>query len=247
AILSPNGGSIGIGFAMSSHVVERVVYQLREFGETRRGWLGVRIQDVSADVAEALALPAARGALVTEVMDGPSRAAGVESGDVILRFDGGEVTDTRDLVRRVADAGVGRDVEVVVFRDGEQVTLHVTLGLRDDVSLASAGGDQQQQQPAAPTQVLGLELSELTDQMRSEMGLEPGVTGLVILDVEAGSDAEAKGLRAGDIITEAAQEPVTSVAAIQERVQAARDAGRRTLLLMVRSNGDPRFVALSIE
>ena len=207
----------------------------------------MRIQDVSADVAEALALPAARGALVTEVMDGPSRAAGVESGDVILRFDGGEVTDTRDLVRRVADAGVGRDVEVVVFRDGEQVTLHVTLGLRDDVSLASAGGDQQQQQPAAPTQVLGLELSELTDQMRSEMGLEPGVTGLVILDVEAGSDAEAKGLRAGDIITEAAQEPVTSVAAIQERVQAARDAGRRTLLLMVRSNGDPRFVALSIN
>jgi len=247
AILSPNGGSIGIGFAMSSHVVERVVYQLREFGETRRGWLGVRIQDVSADVAEALALPAARGALVTEVMEGPSRAAGVESGDVILRFDGGEVTDTRDLVRRVADAGVGRDVEVVVFRDGEQVTLQVTLGLRDDVSLASAGGGDQPQQQVAPTQVLGLELSELTDQMRSEMGLEPGVTGLVILSVEAGSDAEAKGLRAGDIITEAAQEPVTSVAAIQERVQAARDAGRRTLLLMVRSNGDPRFVALSIE
>jgi len=243
AILSPNGGSIGIGFAMSSHVVERVVFQLREFGETRRGWLGVRIQDVTADVADSLTLDEARGALVTEVMEGPSLDAGMLSGDLITRFDGGNVDDTRDLVRRVADAGVGREVEVVVFRDGDEETLYVTLGLRNDDSLASATPAE----PEAPTLILGLELTELSDQMRSDMGLDPALTGVLVRGVEPGSDAESKGLRAGDVITEAGQEPLATVAALQERLDAAREAGRRTLLLMVRSGGDPRFVALSIE
>nr|WP_286174240.1 Do family serine endopeptidase [Rhodobacter sp. NTK016B] len=247
AILSPNGGSIGIGFAMSSHVVERVVYQLREYGETRRGWLGVRIQDVTADVAEALGLPAVEGALVTEVMDGPSRAAGVESGDVIVSFDGGEVSDTRDLVRRVADAGVGREVDVIVFRDGEQETLQVTLGLRDEERLVPASGSNQSEQPDAGSQILGLDVVALTPEMRNDMGLDAGVNGLVVRAVEPGSDAEAKGLRAGDVITEAGQAPVSSADDLRTALEGARDAGRRSLLLMVRSGGDPRFVALSIE
>ncbi|WP_370224828.1 Do family serine endopeptidase [Pararhodobacter marinus] len=247
AILSPNGGSIGIGFAMSSHVVERVIYQLREYGETRRGWLGVRIQDVTADVADALGLPAVEGALVTEVMDGPSRAAGVESGDVILSFDGGEVADTRDLVRRVADAGVGREVDVVVFRDGEQQTLQVTLGLREEERLVPAAGSNQSEEPEAGSQILGLDVVALSPEMRNDMGLDAGVNGLVVRAVEPGSDAEAKGLRAGDVITEAGQAPVSSVDDLRAALDSARDAGRRTLLLMVRSGGDPRFVALSIE
>jgi len=245
AILSPNGGSIGIGFAMSSHVVERVIFQLREFGETRRGWLGVRIQDVTDDVADSLSLANASGALVTEVMEGPSREAGMMSGDVITRFDGGNVDDTRDLVRRVADAGVGREVEVVVYRDGTEETLFVTLGLRDDDSLASSSNSGTQ--PQTSSVILGLELTELTDQMRDDMGLDGSLSGVLVRGVEPGSDAEAKGLRAGDVITEAGQEPLTTVAELQERLDAAREAGRRTLLLMVRSGGDPRFVALSIE
>ena len=245
AILSPNGGSIGIGFAMSSRVVERVVFQLREFGETRRGWLGVRIQDISPDVAEAMGLASASGALVSEVMEGPSRVAGILAGDVITRFDGGTVSDTRDLVRRVADAGVGRAVEVVVVRDGAEQILSVTLGLRDEEQvIASAARPAQPQEPAV---VLGLELVELTDQMRREMGLDRTVRGLVIRSVEEGSDAAAKGLRAGDIITEVAQESVASVADLEARITEAREAGRRSVLLMVRSSGDPRFVALSIE
>lgn len=242
AILSPTGGSIGIGFAMSSHVVERVVFQLQEYGETRRGWLGVRIQDVTEDVADSLALAEARGALVTEVMDGPSRAAGMQSGDVITRFDGGNVADTRDLVRRVADAGIGREVEVVVFRDGGEETLFVTLGQRDEDQLTASS-----RTPETPNLVLGMNLTELTDQMRDDMGLAAGLTGVLVRSVETGSDAEGKGVRAGDVITEAGQEPVATVAEIEAQLQAARDAGRRTLLLMVRSSGDPRFVALAIE
>lgn len=247
AILSPTGGSIGIGFAMSSHVVERVVYQLREYGEIRRGWLGVRIQDVSTDVAEALGLSTARGALVTEVMDGPSRAGGVLTGDVILRFDGGEVRDTRDLVRRVADAGVGRAVEVIVYREGAETTLTVTLGLRDEERLTPTRGGAAPSQPTAPVELLGLTLAPVDEQIRAEMGLDMNVMGLVVRDVAAGSDAEAKGLRAGDLITEAGQQPVASVADLQAQVDAARSAGRRTVLLMVRSGGDPRFVALSVD
>jgi len=242
AILSPNGGSIGIGFAMSSHVVERVVFQLREYGEIRRGWLGVRIQDVTADVADSLALPAAQGALVTEVMDGPSRVAGIETGDVITRFDGGDVADTRDLVRRVADAGVGREVQVVVIRDGQEQMLSVTLGLRNEDQLAASRSAQ----PSASV-ILGMDVVPLTDQMRQDMGLDPGLNGLVVRSVEPNSDAEGKGLRPGDVITEAGQVAVTTVAELQAQLDAAREAGRRTLLLMVRSGGDPRFVALGIQ
>jgi len=244
AILSPTGGSIGIGFAMSANVAERVIDQLKEFGTTRRGWLGVRIQDVTDDVADALGLARVRGALVTEVMEGPARDAGMASGDVILRFDNGDVADTRDLVRRVADAGVGRAVDVIVFRDGQEMTVQVTLGLREESAAASRPGSTP---PAAPAEILGMELAQLTEAMREQMALPSGTTGLVVQAVEAGSDAEAKGIRAGDVITEAGQAPVTTLAEFRERVQEARDAGRRTLLLMVRRGDDPRFVALSLE
>jgi len=243
AILSPTGGSIGIGFAMSSNVAERVLQQLREFGTTRRGWLGVRIQDVTEDVADALGLARARGALVTEVMEGPARDAGMVTGDVILSFDGGDVANTRDLVRRVADAGVGRAVDVVVFREGAEQTVQVTLGLRDEGNLASRPDTQP---PAAPAQVLGMELAELTEAMREQMALPAGTTGLVVGAVEPGSDADTKGIRPGDVITEAGQAAVSTIAEFRARVQEARDAGRRTLLLMVRRGDDPRFVALSL-
>ncbi|MAQ37620.1 MULTISPECIES: DegQ family serine endoprotease [Thioclava] len=246
AILSPNGGSIGIGFSMASNVVAKVVEQLKEYGETRRGWLGVKIQDVTADMAEAMGLEAPEGALVSEVPDGPAKEAGIEAGDVITSFDGGEVKSTRDLVRRVADAPVGEKVRVTVMRDGEAKTLLVTLGRRE-----AAEGEQPPKAVQAPQEVekdmLGLTVTPLTDDLRTEMGLTKEANGLVIKQIDETSSAYEKGLRVGDLITEVGQKPVSAVDDFEERVQAAKDAGRKSILLLIRRAGEPRFVALPVE
>ena len=245
AILSPTGGSIGIGFAMSSNVAVNVIDQLREFGSTRRGWLGVRIQDLTEEMAEAIGLDRAEGAMVTEVMDGPAQEGGMRSGDVILRFDGSPVRDTRMLVRRVADAPVGAAVDVEVFRDGEELTLAVTLGQRE---LAEAGGAAPAPaQPEAPELVLGMEVQPLDDTLRAELDLPASALGLVVRAVDPDSDAAQKGIQPGDLIVEANQQPVTSVADLQQRAEDAREAGRRSVLVLLRRGGDPRFVALSLS
>ncbi|MDK3016115.1 DegQ family serine endoprotease [Pseudodonghicola sp. IC7] len=247
AILSPNGGSIGIGFSMASNVVSKVVDQLKEFGETRRGWLGVRIQDVTEDVADAIGLTKPEGALVTDVPEGPAKEAGLEQRDVIMSFDGTEVKDTRELVKLVGNSAVGKTVRVVVFRDGGTKTLLVTLGRREDAERtvpAAMKGEE-----AAPEQkdILGMTLSAPTDDMRQELGLPEGIEGLVVTDVDQASQAFEKGLRAGDLITEAGQQKVTSVADLNARVAEAKEAGRKSLLLLIRRGGDPRFVALSLD
>jgi serine protease Do len=245
AILSPNGGSIGIGFAMSSRVAANVIDQLQRFGETRRGWLGVRIQDVSDDVAEAIGLQEARGALVTDVPEGPSAAAGMQSGDVILSFDGMDVNDTRELVQRVASTEIGKEVRVVVFRDGRTQTLSVTLGRREDAEgavPASAPATDPVEQS-----ILGMTVSTMSEELREQLALPSGTEGLVVRDVDATSEAFDKGLRAGDIIAEAGQQAVSTPADLEARIEAAQEAGRRSLLLLVRRNGEPRFVALSLD
>jgi serine protease Do len=245
AILSPNGGSIGIGFSMASNVVKQVVDQLREFGETRRGWLGVRIQDIAPDMVDAIAgLTSAAGALVTDVPPGPARDAGMQSGDVILTFDGNAVADTRALVRMVAAAPVGATVPVEVLRNGEVVTLSVKLGRREEA-------EGQLTSPAAAPEpavgeMLGLTLSEVTAELalKYELG---DAKGLLITAVDPLSDAGAKGVMPGDLITEAGQQPVATVAEFRARVEEAKAAGRKSILLLIRRSGDPRFVALSIE
>lgn len=244
AILSPNGGSIGIGFAMSSAVVKNVVDQLRQFGETRRGWLGVRIQDVTEDLADALGLEEVAGALVTDVPEGPSEVAGVKSGDVILTFDGGDVEDTRELVRRVGNTTVGKAVRVTVFRDGKTETLQVTLGRRETAEAIPASAVANE--PIQDT-LMGITVSDLTDELRAQYKIGDDATGLVVTELDEDSDAFAKGLRAGDLITEAGQQKVASLEDLSSRVEDARDAGRKSLLLLVRRGDDPRFVALSVE
>ena len=247
AILSPTGGSIGIGFSMASNVVTKVVDQLKEFGETRRGWLGVRIQDVTEDVAEAMGLDSTAGALVTDVPEGPAKDAGIEAGDVIVSFDGEEVDDTRELVRIVGDAPVGETVRVVILRDGATQTLKVTLGRREDAVAADGGATPDIPQAPVEKTVLGMDLAEMTDALRADLGLDAGASGLVVTDIDEASEAWEKGLRAGDVIEEAGQQRVASIADFEDRIEAARDGGRQSILLLIRREGDPRFVALSVE
>ncbi len=245
AILSPNGGSIGIGFAMSSRVAANVIDQLQRFGETRRGWLGVRIQDVSDDVAEAIGLDEVRGALVTDVPEGPSADAGMQSGDVILSFDGMDVNDTRELVQRVANTEIGKAVEVVVFRDGATETLSVTLGRREEAEGATPASAPATE--PVESEILGMTVSTLSDELREQLALPGDADGLVVRDVNVESEAYEKGLRAGDIIAEAGQQAVATPEDLEAGIEAARDAGRKSLLLLVRRNGEPRFVALSLD
>ena len=247
AILSPSGGSIGIGFSMSSAVVKPVVDQLREFGETRRGWLGVRIQDVTPDMVDAIAgLDTARGALVTDVPEGPSLDAGILSGDVLLTFNGVEVPDTRELIKMVGGMPVGQQVPVELLRDGEMMTLTVVLGRREDAEAEALPASVEAPEPVQ-SEMLGLTLSEVTDELKQQFQLGDAVSGLVITAVDPASDAGEKGIVAGDIITEAGQQAVATVADFTARIDEATAAGRKSLLLLVRRGGDPRFVALSIE
>ncbi len=247
AILSPNGGgSIGIGFSMSSAVVSRVVDQLRQYGETRRGWLGVHIQNLSQDVADALNLDSKDGAMVTSVPDGPAKKAGLKQGDVIITFDGKHVTDTRELVRIVAESEIGKAVDVVIYRDGSARTLKVVLGRRE---LAEKQAETPVSTPPTPPQkkeMLGLKLQGLGTDLRAQMGLGKNATGVVVLSVDEMSQAYEKGLRAGDIIVEAGQQKVASVAQLTSRLNSARSAGRKSILLLVQRAGEPRFVALSL-
>ncbi len=248
AILSPNGGSIGIGFSMASNVVTKTVSQLKEFGETRRGWLGVRIQDVTPDVAEAMGLTDAKGALITDVPEGPAKESGLLAGDVILTFDGVEIADVRDLTRNVADAPVGKAVPVQVLRDGKNETIQVTLGRREEAE-ADAPVPAVADAPKDPvtSDVLGMTLTVVDDEIIGKLGLPVGSQGLIVMNVDASSEAYAKGLRDGDLITEAGQTQVLTTKDLQDRVSDAKAAGRKSLLLLVRRGGDPRFVALSVE
>lgn len=247
AILSPNGGSIGIGFSMASNVVSKVVQQLKDFGETRRGWLGVRIQDVTPDVAEAMGLKDQKGALVTDVPDGPAKDGGMLSGDVIVGFEGSPITDTRDLVRRVADADVGKAVRVEVLREGKTQTLLITLGRREEAEATDTPAAAGTPDAPVPKDVLGLTLNVLTPEQETELGLPQGTEGLVVTNVDEASEAFEKGLRSGDVITEAGQQKVATVADLEARITEAKDAGRKSLLLLIRRGADPRFVALSVE
>ncbi|MFQ1702553.1 Do family serine endopeptidase [Loktanella agnita] len=247
AILSPNGGSIGIGFAMSSAVVSNVVEQLKEFGETRRGWLGVRIQDVTPDMVDAIdGLDMARGALVTDVPAGPAEEAGMLSGDVITVFDGVEIEDTRELVRIVGNSPVGKEVPVEVLREGDTAQLTVVLGRRETSEAVAFPASSEPEEEPAQAEVLGLTLSEITTDLSEQFGLT-AEEGLVITAIDPDSEAASKGLVEGDVITEAGQQAISTVADLETRIADATEAGRKSILLLVRRGGDPRFVALSLD
>jgi len=250
-IISPTGGSIGIGFAVPSKTVASVVSQLQQFGELRRGWLGVHIQTVSDEIAETLNIKPARGALVAGVEDkGPAKPAGIEPGDVIVKFDGKDVKDTKDLQRMVADTPVGKDVDVVVIRKGQEESHKVTLGQMidpDDKVQASIKKDEPMEKPVTQ-KALGLDLAALSKDLRTRYKIKDSVKGVLITGVDATSDAADKNISAGDVIVEVAQEAVSSATDVKKRIEQLKKDGKKSVLLMV-SNGDGqlRFVALSVQ
>ena len=252
AIISPSGGSIGIGFSIPANLASGVIDQLIEFGETRRGWLGVQIQTVTDDIAESLGLEKASGALVSGVVkDGPAEASGIKSGDIILTFDGKEVAEMRDLPIIVAETPVDTEVDVVVLRKGEKQTIGVKLGRLEDgekkLASLSTGKDKKEDEPVTKT-MLGLKLSEITDETRTDAKLADDIKGLFINEVEGGSAAQDKGIQAGEVVMQIGQEPVETLEEAEKQIANLKDQGRKNALLMVGSpTGDIRFVVVRIE
>lgn len=247
AIISPTGGSIGIGFAVPSDLVQSVVAQLREFGETRRGWLGVRIQPVTDDIAESLDMAEAKGALVAGVIKGgPVDNGSVQPGDVIIRFDGQEVEDMRDLPRIVAESPIGKEVEVVLIRKGKEETISVTLGRLEDGEQLIAQ-NQGSDEPQTAT-VLGMDMAELDSALRQKYEIDESVEGVVIVSVEEESAAAEKRIEAGDVIVEVAQEEVKTPQDVKDRVKQLTDDGRRNALLMIANKtGELRFITVPMR
>ena len=251
AIYSPSGGSVGIGFSVPSNLARNVVLQLREFGETRRGWLGVRIQTVTDDLAESLGLDGASGALVASVADdSPAASAGVEPGDVILDFDGKTVETMRRLPRIVAETEIGKEVDVVLWRGGEEVQTKVTVGRLDEGELRAAALTPPEPEPE-PNDVrevpaLGLTLSALTDEVREEFEIDPEATGVMVVAVDGASAAAEKGLQPGDIIIEVGQEEVSNPADVESKIEAHREQNKNTVLLLLDRKGDLQFIAVRL-
>ncbi len=254
AIYSPTGGSVGIGFASPSSVIQPVINQLLQFGETRRGWLGVRIQAVDDQIAESLGLGRARGALVAGIDDkGPAMPAGIRAGDVIVRFDGQDVRSSTDLPRIVAATPVGKEVSVSVMRGGKEENLKVTLGRLEDgerqAALGGGGAGVDVKPPANVVQkALGMELGGMTAALRKQYNIKDTVNGVVVTSIDANSPASEKRVQAGDVIVEINQQTVKEPGDVLTRMAEAKKQGRKSALLLVaNAQGEVRFVALPVE
>ncbi|HKM65378.1 MAG TPA: DegQ family serine endoprotease [Acidisphaera sp.] len=252
AIYSPSGGSIGIGFSIPANEAKKVVADLREFGRVRRGWLGVRIQQVTPDIAESLGLHDAEGALVAGVNDdGPAAKSDIQRGDVILKFNGQDVKEMKALPRIVADTRVGQSVPVVIWRGGKQQTVQVAVGeLPDEAKLAAATTEQPAHPPAEkPTDIsgLGMSLAPISQQLRDKYSLGADQSGVVITDVKTGGAASERGLKPGDVIVEVQQEQVGTPADVQAKIDAVRKESRKSVLMLIQSSDGLRWVPLSLD
>lgn len=250
AIFSPTGTNIGIGFAVPSNLAEPVITQLKKFGKIHRGWLGVKIQPVTDEVANSIGLKEAKGALVLEITpDGPAAGSGLMPGDVITAFDGKEVNEMRSLPRIVADTPVGERVKVAVLRKGTTKEFSVKLGeLPDDATLAKEGaGDEQESTALTGDRVLGLSMKPLTRSLKQQFNLPDSLSGLLVVGVKPDSDAAEKGFTQGDVILDVNQQRVDSVAAFKAQVKAAKDGKRAFVLLRVMRGQDMLFVTLPLS
>lgn len=257
AIFSPNGGNIGIGFGIPADLAKQVIGQLREFGKTKRGWLGVRIQGITPEIASSLGLSKPWGALVGETSPkSPAGLAGVQTGDVILKFNGVEVKESRSLPRLVGETDIGKTVPIVVWRDGKEVTLQISVGEFEKAeSEGLIGNEDEEADTPAPSKgpmVLGMSIKPLSLELRKRFGIEDDkASGVVIVSLDPRSEAAEKGLRPGDLIVEVTSErrklrPKTGDD-LQKLVDELRKDKKKQLLLLVNRGGSPRYLALSLE
>lgn len=253
AIFSPSGGSVGIGFAVPSNLAQNVVEQLIKYGKTRRGWLGVRIQDVTDDIAESLGLGKAQGAMVSSVMEkSPAADAGLQTGDIILRFNGHDIAHMRQLPRLVAATEVGKDAAVTVWRKGKKLELKVKLGQLEQAEengLINSKPDAKSVPAAKPLQVsaVGLGLVPLTDALREQYGVGDSTNGVLVAEVKSDSPAAARGIAVGDVIIEVDQKEVVTPEAAKAQFEAAVKAGKGSVLVFISRRDDRRFVALKLD
>jgi serine protease Do len=249
AIISPTGGSIGIGFAVPSASASQVIAQLKEFGETRRGWLGVRIQTVTDEIAESLSIQETGGALIANVTaEGPAAAAGIQVGDIVLKFDGLDVTAMRQLPKLVAQTPIDKEVEVVVLRKGERKTFKVKIGRLEESD--PEGGDKTPkpaEKPRKQSMLGGLSLASMSDELRSRYAIDSSVSGVVVTGVEPDSLAEEKEVHVGDVIVEVTHAQVKSPDELTARLGELRKLNRKTALLLVSSaQGEMNFVPIPL-
>ncbi|HET6185328.1 MAG TPA: DegQ family serine endoprotease [Acetobacteraceae bacterium] len=248
AIYSPSGGSIGIGFAIPSNMARQVVAQLREYGHPRRGWLGVRIQEVTPDIAESLGLKGgARGALVAGVLpNGPAQGAHLQNGDIILSFNNAAIKDTHELPRVVADTEVGKQVPLTVWRDGKEVTLEAVLAEKPDDVEKVAAQQNSPQSAAPPISSLGMTLAPIDNAARDKYHLSADQKGVLVTDVDPNGAAAQKGLKPGDVIVEVQQGEVSKPEDVQRRVEAVRREDRRSVLMLVQRQDGLSWVPLPL-
>ncbi len=250
AIISPSGGSIGIGFAIPSKSVIGVVAQLREFGETRRGWIGVRIQQIDDAIAESLGLSKARGALIAGVNEnGPAAKAGIETGDIIVKFDGREIKEMRDLPKVVADTQVGKTVDIVYLRKGKEQSTRVTLGRLEDSEkpqLASLTKEKPVEPKSVTKSALGLTLTAITDEVKKKYKLKDTHKGVVVVSVDRNSAAAERGIQVGDVILEIQNVSIAKPEDLQARLDVLKKEGKKSALVLVVRGEEQRFIPLAI-
>jgi serine protease Do len=249
AIYSPSGGSVGIGFSVPAATVRGIVDQLVKYGETRRGWLGVRIQSLTDDLAEGLDIGKTQGALVAEVTPtGPAEKGGLKPRDVITEFDGKPIRDMKDLPRVVADTPIGKKVTVKILREGKPLELSTEVGRLEDGEklVASATPDQS----ADTANALGMKLSIITDDQRKRFNIDEGLQGAIVTEVDPNGPAAEKRIEPGDVITEAGQKTVANPGDVTARVKDAESAQKKSVLLFVAKGGkqsEMRFIAVRIK
>ncbi len=255
AIYSPSGGSVGIGFAIPSSMAKTVINQLIEYGRTRRGWVGVRIQHVTDEIAESFGLDKARGALVASVTkDGPAEKAGIQAGDIILSFNTSKIDQMKDLPRIVAETKIETEVPVRVWRDGQVKLLSITVGeleVAEEKGLLDVSKKEKKSENKDGEEVsiegLGVTLSNLNEALRKRYNYDAGVKGVVITEVERGSEAFRKRLEAGAQIVEFNQKTIKSADDVKDLYEAAKKEGKKTVLLLLKQGSVTRFVALKVE